>query len=854
MRHRFLFLLLALGLVVSVHAQPVALSVNPASREEVRQFYRAVYQASEGIPMAWTGNYATGAAGDTSAAFKEATRLRINFYRALVGVPAGVTFNATFSTKAQQAALMMSANQALSHFPPTSWTFYTAAGAEAAANSNLAFGNAGPGAVDGFMSDEGQSNAAAGHRRWLIYPQTREMGTGDVPGNATTFSPANAIWVFDSQVNAPRPITRTIAVPYPSAGYIPYSLVWPRWSFTHTGADFSNASVSMTRGGQPVPVAIEPVSTGAGEPTLVWVYDNQNSNTATSHAKPAADTTYNVTVSNVRIGGIPQNFSYQVTVFDPDVASVDATQATLTGPLTPTVGAANSYIVNKPSFAAGIDWRTLQLSSFAKTYNAESGLDGLIASTNAGYNVVQTVQRASGSAAYQLSHPAPRADQTLLLPETFYVSNASAAVTFSSRLGLATGIQVARVQVSADDGVSWSDVFAQAGTSSGFPSEGAFAARSASLAAHVGRTLRVRFAYTVSTTGSAFPQTDPSVVAGWFIDNIALSNVQTVTAGSATRVASGNTFAFSPSSAGTFILQARGVLFGAFPLEWGPLAEVTATTGTGPVDNSGRLINLSILTTVASVGDNFTLGYVVGGLSGGAAKPLVIRAAGPSLGALGVPNTLDDPRLELFAGIAKTGENDNWGGSATIRDAMAAVGAFGYVNATSRDAASVASVTTRDNSVKVSAAGNGTGTVIAEIYDATPRTSFTAATPRLINVSVLKQIGSGMTMGFVIDGGAKTVLIRAIGPTLDTFQISNFVSDPQLTLFGPTSNRIDSNDNWGGTPALNAAFTAVGAFSLAPGSRDAAIVANLQPGNYTVEVTGVNNATGTALVEVYDVP
>ena len=79
MRHRFLFLLLAAGLFATASAQPVALSVNPASREEVRQFYRAVYQASEGIPMGWTGSYATGTAGDTSAAFKEATRLRINF-------------------------------------------------------------------------------------------------------------------------------------------------------------------------------------------------------------------------------------------------------------------------------------------------------------------------------------------------------------------------------------------------------------------------------------------------------------------------------------------------------------------------------------------------------------------------------------------------------------------------------------------------------------------------------------------------------------------------------------------------------------------------------------------------------
>src|ERR1043166_71973 len=67
---------------IAVRAQP-ALSVNSASREEVRQFYRTLYFASEAVPMGWTGNYATGNAGDTSAAFKESVRLRINFFRAL---------------------------------------------------------------------------------------------------------------------------------------------------------------------------------------------------------------------------------------------------------------------------------------------------------------------------------------------------------------------------------------------------------------------------------------------------------------------------------------------------------------------------------------------------------------------------------------------------------------------------------------------------------------------------------------------------------------------------------------------------------------------------------------------------
>ena len=289
----------------------------------------------------------------------------------------------------------------------------------------------------------------------------------------------------------------------------------------------------------------------------------------------------------------------------------------------------------------------------------------------------------------------------------------------------------------------------------------------------------------------------------------------------------------------------------------GPTTSNVAVLGFIP-STAGRLINLSILTTIPASGDTFTMGYVIGGSGTTGTKPLVIRAAGPSLAALGVGGTLNDPKIELFAGSTKTGENDNWGGSAAISAAMAAVGAFPYTGPTSLDSAVAANLSPGDNSVKVSAAGTGTGTVIAEIYDATPAAVFVASTPRLVNVSVLKNLGTGLTVGFVIGGlEAKTVLIRAVGPTLGAvpFNIPGVVADPQLTLFNAASAKIGENDNWGGTAALTAAFTQVGAFALfSATSRDAALLATLQPGNYTVQVSGVGGTTGLAIVEVYEVP
>jgi sugar lactone lactonase YvrE len=269
----------------------------------------------------------------------------------------------------------------------------------------------------------------------------------------------------------------------------------------------------------------------------------------------------------------------------------------------------------------------------------------------------------------------------------------------------------------------------------------------------------------------------------------------------------------------------------------------------------GRLINLSVLSDIATPGDSFTLGYVVGGTGTTGAKPLVIRAAGESLGALGVPGTLDDPKLETFAGSTKTGENNDWGGSASLTAAMAAVGAFPYKAVSSLDSAVAAQITSRDNSVVVTAANSKTGQVIAEVYDATPAASFATITPRLLNVSVRKNLGTGLTVGFVVGGTTPVkVLIRAVGPGLAQFGVPGTVVDPQLTLFNSLSNIIGQNDDWGGTAELSAAFRSVGAFELATGSNDAAFLATLQPGLYSVQVKGKSNDGGVALVEVYEVP
>ncbi len=272
-----------------------------------------------------------------------------------------------------------------------------------------------------------------------------------------------------------------------------------------------------------------------------------------------------------------------------------------------------------------------------------------------------------------------------------------------------------------------------------------------------------------------------------------------------------------------------------------------------PVGSFSRLTNLSVLAPILGPGDFFTVGYVVGGSGTSGSKNVVLRAAGPSLSPLGVSGVLADPKLEHFAGSTKTGENDNWGGSAAVSSAMSSVGAFAFSGPTSRDAAASVVLPAGDQSMRISGVGGGTGLVLAEVYDATPDAAYTANAPRLINLSLLKDSAGGITAGFVVvGGGEKRVLARAVGPALSAFGVVGAAADPRLKLY-VGEKEIGANDNWGGRSELVTAFAQAGAFDLAPNSRDAALVVSLPAGNYTVRVE-TSDSTGTVLVEVYELP
>jgi hypothetical protein len=153
----------------------------------------------------------------------------------------------------------------------------------------------------------------------------------------------------------------------------------------------------------------------------------------------------------------------------------------------------------------------------------------------------------------------------------------------------------------------------------------------------------------------------------------------------------------------------------------------------------------------------------------------------------------------------------------------------------------------------------GSGVGLTEIYLVPDPESFAAA-GRLSNLSTRMRIGPGdevVIVGFVISGDVPSrVLLRGVGPGLEPFGLKDVLVDPRLELFREGSATA-GNDDWdapGGQGVPVGLFEQVGAFPLAAGSRDAALVLWLEPGVYTAKVGSGDNGSGLVLAEIYAVP
>ena len=591
-------------------------AVNTDSREQVRDFYNAIYPTSENVPINSTADVADCYPGTNSPAFVAAVLRRINWFRAMAGEPANVVFNSIYNSNAQAVAVMISSSGMLNHNPPPTWPCYSAAGA-AGAGGNQAGGFNGADAITGYIWDFGGGNSEAGHRRWILFPQEQIMGTGDVPAT-NGYIAGNSTYVFDSSINSPRPATRQPYVAWPPEGFVPYQVVFPYWSFALSNADLSMATVAMTSNGAPVTVVIQPYQSGdennqsgAGEDTLVWVPMGLDATCeCTTFPFSGTDTVYGITVSNIAVGVSSVSFTYNVTVFDPGVPGADYVPTTINGPAQAVVNAGNSYNCTPLNNTNTTGYQWLAASRVAGNFVENAANDGVsdtlsnftsLSSPN--YPVITNSYIDSSRCIHFVHNDMNTAPQIIQCNEILFPAT-NTIVSFKSQIGYAFTNEVARVQVSTDGGANWHDLFLDAGcnlpSASSFSfCESSFTANSLSLSNYAGQSVLLRFDYDFLQPYNYF--IGANNYFGWSVENIVVTNTQQIV-GLTTNATATTNLTFTPTQPGNYLLQAAPVLFSQFPLNFGPSELISVTASTNPV----ILMNQPVLTNKQAL-LNFTV-------------------------------------------------------------------------------------------------------------------------------------------------------------------------------------------------------------------------------------------------------
>ncbi len=374
------------------------LAVDSQNRVDVIAFWHAVYLASEGYGkrINWNGNL-SGNNGTISGEFVDDVERRVNYFRAMSGLPGDVGVNTGSrvvigisdrhipdaltlkSTAAQSAALLLvrnynpntGANPAITHNPPNSLVGWSSASWNGAAKGNFAFGLYGPGAVTEYLVERFANNTAGsdwntlvGHRRWVLNPGATDFATGDFPGDGAYFPPTNVLYVIQ---NPAQPVTtgNSQFVSYPPSGYVPAALNSPFWSLSCSGANFNSAGVAMTdSNGVAIPIINVRANNDYGDPALIWEVSP-----AAATRSVTADTKYNVSVTGIQGLGIPSSYTYSVTLINPNQlvnpqseASFPGSSHTLSGP-TSSTPAATSVLNFTPLAGA----ESLQVATFLKS-------------------------------------------------------------------------------------------------------------------------------------------------------------------------------------------------------------------------------------------------------------------------------------------------------------------------------------------------------------------------------------------------------------------------------------------------------------------------------------------------------
>jgi len=268
-------------------------------------------------------------------------------------------------------------------------------------------------------------------------------------------------------------------------------------------------------------------------------------------------------------------------------------------------------------------------------------------------------------------------------------------------------------------------------------------------------------------------------------------------------------------------------------------------------DGSARLLNLAARGGVPAEGV-LIAGFVI---EGRGPRAYLVRGAGPALAPFGVTSFLPDPFLTVYAGATPLRTNDDWGQAGTgpsVVDTADALGAFPFPTG-SRDAALVLGLAAGHYTAHLRDAEGRAGVALFETYDAV------GGDPgnRLINLSLRGPVGQDervLIPGFVLGGVAPSrVLVRAAGPALAAFGVARPLARPQIAVY-QGDRMLQLNRGWsedGFSHDLRVAAESAGAFPWTDRSADAALLLLLEPGPYTLQISGVDGTVGEALAEIY---
>ena len=282
---------------------------------------------------------------------------------------------------------------------------------------------------------------------------------------------------------------------------------------------------------------------------------------------------------------------------------------------------------------------------------------------------------------------------------------------------------------------------------------------------------------------------------------------------------------------------------GAQSMYGAPGPTPTPTPTPTPSPSGSHFANISTRMDVGTGNNVMIAGFIV---SGSQSKTIIVRALGPTLGSYGVANALNDPMLELHDSSGATiATNDDW----QTGSQASQISSSGYAPTNSNEPALIATLPAGVYTAIVRGYNNSTGVALVEVYE------LDTLSTRLSNISTRGQVGTDQNVligGLIINGStSKKLIVRAVGPSLASppFSLSGTLSNPTLELHDSSGNLLASNDDWGS----GAQAAAISASGYQPSNaRESAIIATLASGNYTAIVRGVNNSTGIALVDAYD--